>query len=99
LELWNKFRILVDMFNAEEIKTVEGFRRNFGEPKEGMLLDLTQEFFEAYHRHGVDPFELVDGFGLDWVQLLMNYNEDVEEYELCAIFRDLINDYIKIKTK
>jgi hypothetical protein len=29
----------------------------------------------------------------------MNYNEDVEEYELCAIFRDLINDYIETKTK
>ena len=87
------------MFNAEEIKTVEGFRKHFGETREGMLMDLTQEFIEAYHRHGVDPFELVDGFGLDWVKLIMNYNESVEEYELCAIFRDLINDYIEIKTK
>ena len=86
------------MFDTNEIKTVEGFRKHFGEPKEGMLLDLTQEFISAYHRHGVDPFELVDGFGLDWVQLIMNYNEEVEEYELCAIFRDLINDYIELKT-
>jgi len=82
----------------ENWKTVAGFKKTFGEPKEGMLMDLSQEFIEAYHRHGVDPFELVDGFGLDWVQLLMSYNEEIEEYELCAIFRDLINDYIETKT-
>ena len=29
----------------------------------------------------------------------MDYNEDIEEYELCAIFRDLINEYIETKTK
>jgi hypothetical protein len=51
----------------------------------------------AYHRLGVDPIDLVDGFGVDWVQLLMKYNEEIEEYELCAIFRDLINDYKQLK--
>lgn len=80
----------------ESWKTVEGFKETFGEPNEAMLMDLTQEFIEAYHRHGVDPIELVEGFGTDWVQLLMKYNEEVEEYELCAIFRDLINDYEKL---
>ena len=83
----------------ENWKTVEGFKKTFGEPKKAMLMDLTQEFIEAYHRYGTDPYELVDGFGIDWVQLLMNYNEEIEEYELCAIFRDLINDYIETKTK
>jgi len=82
----------------ENWKTVAGFKETFGEPKEAMLMDLTQEFMEAYHRYGTDPFELVDGFGIDWVQLLMSYNEEIEEYELCAIFRDLINDYIETKT-
>jgi thiamine monophosphate synthase len=77
----------------EEIKTVAGFKKQFGEPKETMLVDLTQKFISTYHRHGVDPIELVEGFGIDWVQLLMKYNEEVEEYELCAIFRDLIKDY------
>ena len=76
-----------------DIKTVAGFKKHFGEPNDDMLKDLTQEFMETYHRHGVDPFELVEGFGIDWVQLLMSYNEEVEEYELCAVFRDLINDY------
>ena len=87
------------MFKAEEIRTVDGFRKHFGEPKTGMLMDLSAEFIDSYHRFWVDPIELVDGFGLDWVQLIMDYNEDIEEYELCAIFRDLINDYIKTKTK
>ena len=82
----------------ENWKTVAGFKKTFGEPKEGMLMDLSQEFIEAYHRYGTDPYELVDGFGIDWVQLLMSYNEEIEEYELCAIFRDLINDYIETKT-
>ena len=81
-----------------DIKTVAGFKKRFGEPKKDMLTDMTQEFISTYHRHGVDPFELVDGFGIDWVQLLMSYNEEIEEYELCAIFRDLINDYIETKT-
>jgi len=83
----------------EQLKTVEGFIKHFGEPKPDMLVELTQEFISTYHRHGVDPFELVDGFGLDWVNLLLKYNEEIEEYELCAIFRDLINDYIETKNK
>ena len=82
----------------EEIKTVVGFTRHFGEPKPSMLEDMTQEFISTYHRHGVDPMELVEGFGIDWLQLLLKYNENIEEYELCAIFRDLINDYIETKT-
>jgi len=75
------------------MKTVEGFKQTYGEPTKDMLGDLTQEFISTYHRHGVDPFELVEGFGVDWVQLLLKHNEEIEEYELCAIFRDLINDY------
>lgn len=83
----------------ENWKTVEGFIKTFGEPKQTMLMDLSQEFIEAYHRYGTDPYDLVEGFGADWVKLLMKYNEDIEEYELCAIFRDLINDYEQLKQK
>lgn len=83
----------------ESWKTVEGFKKTFGEPKQAMLMDLTQEFIDSYHRYGVDPYELVEGFGVDWVELLMKYNEEIEEYELCAIFRDLINDYKQLKSK
>ena len=77
----------------EEIKTVAGFIDRFGEPETKLLDNMTQEFVSTYHRHGVNQYELVDGFGLDWLELLLQYNEDIEEYELCAVFRDLINDY------
>jgi hypothetical protein len=74
--------------------SVSEFIDAFGkQPSETDLQRITQNFIKAYHRHGVDPFELVDGFGVDWVELLLKYNEQIEEYELCAIFRDLINDY------
>ena len=77
----------------EQLKTVDGFIKHFGEPKPDMLSDMSGEFISTYHRLGVDAMELVEGFGVDWVELLLQYNEEIEEYELCAIFRDLINDY------
>jgi hypothetical protein len=74
--------------------SVNEFVEAFGNvPTDTDLHRITQTFIKAYHRNGTDPFELVEGFGIDWVQLLMEYNEQIEEYELCAIFRDLINDY------
>ena len=45
------------MFNAEEIKTVEGFRRNFGEPKEGMLLDKYKK--AEYYCDDTPSYELI----------------------------------------
>ena len=82
------------------MKTLKGgnlsvgeFVKAFGDVPNTDLQRITQNFIKAYHRNGVDPFELVEGFGIDWVELLMKYNEEIEEYELCSIFRDLINDY------
>ena len=64
-----------------------------GIPDEEDLSVLTQEFVRAYHRFETDPFELISGFGVDWLELLLEHNVEKEEYELCALFRDLINDY------
>ena len=83
----------------EEIKTVAGFTKHLGNPSDEMLQEMTQEFITTYHSYGVDPMELVEGFGVDWIQLLLEFNERVEEYELCCIFRDLINDYEQLKQK
>lgn len=77
-----------DMMPLKEYIQVFG-----GVPDDDDLDMLTQEFMEAYHRLETDPFELVSGFGVDWLELLMEHNEGREEYELCAIFRDLINDF------
>ena len=64
-----------------------------GIPDEEDLSVLTQEFVRAYHRFETDPYELISGFGVDWLELLLEHNVEKEEYELCALFRDLINDY------
>ena len=64
-----------------------------GIPDAEDLSVLTQEFIRAYHRFETDPFELISGFGVDWLELLLEHNVEKEEYELCALFRDLINDY------
>ena len=74
--------------------SIDEFIQMFGtEPSDENLRMMTQQFLKTYHTLGVDPIELVEGFGMDWVQTLLEYNEQIEEYELCAIFRDLINDY------
>tara|TARA_R110000803_G_scaffold8577_14_gene27454 strand:+ start:2922 stop:3182 length:261 start_codon:yes stop_codon:yes gene_type:complete len=56
---------------------------------------MTQHFIKAYHRYGVDPTELVGVYGIELCQTLLEHNELEEEYELCSIFKNLINDYKK----
>jgi hypothetical protein len=66
----------------------------YGGIPDGDDLDiLTQEFIRAYHRFQTDPLDLVAGFGIDWLELLLEHNVKKEEYEVCSIFRDLINDF------
>jgi hypothetical protein len=88
----SNYKLKKNMF-VENWKTVDGFMEAFGTPDGAMLMDLTRDFIETYHKYETDPYELVNGFGIDWVKLLLNYNEETEEYENCVIFRDLINDY------
>ena len=74
--------------------SVDGYMKAFGKlPSDNDLGNITQSFMEAYHRMDTDPYELIHGFGIDWLELLLKYNEKREEYELCAIVRDLNNDY------
>lgn len=77
-----------DMMPLKEYIEVFG-----GIPDDEDLDILTQEFLSAYHRLETDPFELISGFGIDWLELLLDHNVEKEEYELCTIFRDLINDF------
>ena len=80
--------MILDMMPLKEY--VECFG---GIPDKDDLNALTQEFVRAYHKFETDPFELISGFGVDWLELLLEHNVEIEEYELCALFRDLINDY------
>ena len=85
------------MFDAQSWTTVEGFRRTFGEPKEAMLMDMSQEFMTAYHKSWINEVDLVDGFGLDWLELLLDYNERNEEYELCSIYKEVITNHKRLE--
>ena len=74
--------------------SMDDYVRIYGElPSHTVLKRMTQEFIKSYHTLGVDSIHLVDGYGLDWMDALITYNEEVEEYELCTIFRDLIIEY------
>ena len=74
--------------------SMDDYVRIYGElPSHTVLKRMTQEFIKSYHTLGVDSLHLVDGYGLDWIESLLTYNEEVEEYELCTIFRDLIIEY------
>lgn len=74
--------------------SMDDYVRIYGElPSHTVLKRMTQEFIKSYHTLGVDSMHLVDGYGLDWIESLLTHNEEVEEYELCTIFRDLIIEY------
>jgi len=80
----------------EEKYSVDQFVNDFGDvPKDSELARLTQIFMETYHRYSNNTSDVIDGFGVDWVELLLSYNQRVEEYELCCVFRDLLNEYKK----
>ena len=76
--------------------SVEKFEKLFGKVRPNVCKTLTQDFMKAYHRMGYvgsKEENLVKGFGLDWVQKLLEYNESVEEYEICAVMYELIQKY------
>lgn len=76
--------------------TIDDFSDLFGEPTEDDLYDITQAYMKQYHTHGEEFVPIIiDAYGKEWVEFLLKYNENVEEYELCSIFRDHLNDYKK----
>lgn len=56
---------------------------------------LTQVFMKNYMSTDIDDIEdinkLIDKWGLDWLQLFLEHNEETEEYELCAIIKEVID--------
>ena len=72
------------------------FVERYGEePSTEDYCRVTQHFIKDYHRLGVDTTGLVRKYGIGWCQSLLEHNELEEEYELCSIFKNLINDYKK----
>lgn len=88
------------MDNLDEIAfeglSLEKFEKLFGKVRPNVCKSLTQDFLKAYHRldyDGENEGKLVLGFGLDWLNKLLEFNEGVEEYETCAILHELIQKY------
>lgn len=72
------------------------FVQLWGEPKEEHLKELTQHLLESYHMGGDDVIDSIgDGFGVGWLQALIDYNEGVEEYELCSVIKEILDTYIE----
>ena len=70
----------------------------FGEPIDEDLHDITQSYIKLYLKQGDDiyiPF-IVDAYGVDWINKLLQYNESIEEYELCSILKEHLDIYNKV---
>lgn len=67
----------------------------FGEPTEEDLEIMTQVMIQDVHR--LSNMDIVDKWGLDWIRYILNFNEQVEEYELCAVFKEVIDNHNEIR--
>ena len=62
----------------------------FGKITDDDKYALTQAFIKDYLRwEQYDFHRLYDKWGLSWIEELKDYNERVEEYELCSIFKEV----------
>lgn len=64
----------------------------FGEPTEEDLEIMTQILIDDIHR--LTHLKVVDKWGLDWIKCILDFNVEVEEYELCAVFKEVIDEVI-----
>ena len=68
----------------------------FGQPTDEDLSDITQVYMKNYHHYGDEYIpELVSAYDINWVNTLLTYNEEIEEYELCAIIKQHLDVYKK----
>lgn len=64
------------------------FEGMFGKPTEEDYKILTQLLVKDIHKR--TAVFVIDKWGLSWIQDILKFNEGVEEYELCSIFKELI---------
>lgn len=73
----------------------EEFVSIFGEPNDEDMFDISQSYIKLYMKQTDDdciPF-VVDSYGKRWVEEFLNYNVRMEEYELCALFKEHLDIY------
>lgn len=74
--------------------SIEDFSELFGNPTDEDMFDITQAYMKQYHTHGDEYVPvIIDAYGKEWVEYLLKYNEGVEEYELCSIIKDHLDEY------
>jgi hypothetical protein len=74
--------------------TLVEYKEQFGKlPNNKDCEAMSKKFIKAVKAGLISNTELVDGFGYDWTQYLLEYNTKIEEYERCAIIRDVLADY------
>jgi len=69
----------------------------FGYPSDEDMFDLCQAYIKVYMKQGDDsciPY-VVDMYGKKWVEEFLKYNERIEEYELCSLFKEHLDIYQK----
>lgn len=82
--------------DIEPYLSLKDFVMMFGEPDSKQLGDLTQHLMQSYHMGGEYVIDSIgEGFGVDWLQRLIEYNEEREEYELCSIIKEILDTYIE----
>ena len=64
----------------------------FGDPTEEDLEIMTQILIDDIHI--LTHLKVVDKWGLDWIKYILDFNVEVEEYELCAVFKEVIDEVI-----
>jgi hypothetical protein len=61
----------------------------FGKPSNDDLRIMSQVLITDIHKFKYDF--VVDKWGLDWIEDILQFNVFVEEYELCSIFKEVLD--------
>ena len=65
------------------------FEVMFGKPSNDDLRIMSQVLITDIHKFKYDF--VVDKWGLDWIEDILQFNVFVEEYELCSIFKEVLD--------
>lgn len=61
----------------------------FDEPTDEDMYIMTQLLIQDIH--DFNNSKVIDKWGIDWIKWILEFNVDVEEYELCARFKEVMD--------
>lgn len=68
----------------------EEFISIFGEPPTDEDMEIITQLM-IKDIHSIDNTYVLDKWGADWINLVLEFNVEVEEYELCAVFKEVLD--------